>query len=178
VGQQTISSVESGTSQLTLKTAERLAPVLGRDVDAAELCAFEDVARMRRLALKGAISPEQVLAVIQNLIAAAAEEDEESAREIDGELTRALLSVLRLALRTYDGSSAVASVSSAATKSARPDGTRDSYGRRTSKPFAPANAEALPGGGVPAPEAALKSRTATRDRDGRRIDKPFAPRGR
>jgi transcriptional regulator with XRE-family HTH domain len=165
VGQQTISSVESGTSQLTLKTAERLAPVLGRDVDPAELCAFEDVARMRRLALKGAISPEGVLATIQNLIQAQALEDEEAAREVDGELTRALLSVLRLALRTYSPSSAVASVSSAAVKSAGGSATRDAAGKRIGKPF-----------GVALKTADGAGEGPRRDAQGRRIDDPLGIR--
>ncbi len=121
VGQQLISMIESGERSLTPDVAGKLAPILG--TGPRELMKGEEIAALKRWALKGQLDPRLVLETALEL-------DAEGSGDANEAILDALLNVLRDALERYEGAHV-------ATKSRREAEapTRDHLGRRIDKPY-------------------------------------------
>lgn len=123
LSQQMISELERGTRHLTPEVAQKLAPALG--VTASDLQTAEQASTLQRMALKGQLDPQRLLEAIQELAYSLPDS------EVSDNLVDSLLEVLRKALETYDEQEETA----VATKTKKPEGTRDASGRRRNKPY-------------------------------------------
>lgn len=128
--QEALSRLETGARSLSADAARRLAPVFGASAD--ELQTAHAISALKVAAAKGEIEPRAVLEAVESLAGALPDND------LDEQLSAALMDVLGSAVQTYNEAKPAEkpkASTKAATKSRRPEPTRNDLGIRKDKPY-------------------------------------------